>query len=922
MKNIFGVALFVLGIANTAWAQLCQGSLGDPVVNITFGSGPNPGPKLAAATTNYAFISFDCPNDGFYTVINKTAACFANSWHTLNADHTGNANGYFMLVNASIQPNDFYVDTIHGLCTNTTFEFAAWIANVLLPGACNSAGIQPNITFGIETTTGTVIQTFNSGDIPSTATPTWKQYGFFFKTPVGVSDFVIRMRNNAPGGCGNDLALDDITFRPCGPKVTAAIAGSSSSVMNLCDGDTASVTFTGSTSTGYTSPAYQWQLSTNNGAAWNDIPGATSANYKRTASVVGSYQYRLAVAEAGNLGISTCRVVSNAITVIVNNKPTASAGNDGPKCPGTAVNLSSGGGVLYSWAGPNNFTSAIQNPVINPVAVAAAGKYYVTVTSSVGCTQKDSTILALFPKPLAQFASSTPACDGGNIQFTDQSTITAQTIKQWYWNFTDGATSVLQNPAHTFSPAATYPVRLVVQSGDGCNSDTLIKQVTIHDLPQPAFILPKVCLADPFAQFIDSSFIADNSSAQFTYAWNFGDPSANAGNPNTSTQKNPQHSYSAIGVYNVALTVTSKDGCINNILKPFTVNGSLPKSQFAINGAGNLCSNQQVSITNNSTVNFGSITKIEVYWDFQNDPTQKTVDDNPVPGAQYVFQYPNFGSPLTKTFQIRYVAYSGINCVNESSQNITLNASPQVQFNALNAVCEEVPQFLITQGKELTGIAGSGVYSGDGTSAGGTFSPRLAAPGSHTIRYTFTAANGCSTFADQDIIVYPQPSVSAGPDKTLLEGGLITLDGSGSGNNISYAWSPNISINNTVIPVPEVSPIDDITYKLTVTSADNCMNSDMVFIKVLKTPVIPNAFSPNGDGINDTWIIQYLNSYPGVDVSLFNRYGQLAFHSIGYSSPWDGTYKGNPIPVGTYYYIIDRKVAGAKKLAGWVMILR
>ena len=185
-------------------AQLCQGNLGDPVVNITFGAGPNPGPSLNAATTNYSFFGFDCPNDGSYTVINRSTACFGNSWHTVTQDHTGNSNGYFMLVNASLQPNDFYLDTVHGLCPNTTFEFAAWMLNILLPSACQPNPQQPNITFSIETVTGTALQTFNTGTIPSDASPTWKQYGFIFKTPAGISDIVVRIVNNAPGGCGND----------------------------------------------------------------------------------------------------------------------------------------------------------------------------------------------------------------------------------------------------------------------------------------------------------------------------------------------------------------------------------------------------------------------------------------------------------------------------------------------------------------------------------------------------------------------------------------------------------------------------------------------------------------------------------------------------------------------------------------------
>ena len=146
-------------------AQQCQGSLGDPIINYTFGSGTNPGAPLSAATTAYQYKNGDCPPDGFYTIITNTNSCFGNTWHTITADHTGNnTNGYFMLVNAKIEPIAFFIDTVRGLCSNTTFQFSAWIANVLKPSACNSNGIQPNITFSIEKLDGTVLQTFNTNN--------------------------------------------------------------------------------------------------------------------------------------------------------------------------------------------------------------------------------------------------------------------------------------------------------------------------------------------------------------------------------------------------------------------------------------------------------------------------------------------------------------------------------------------------------------------------------------------------------------------------------------------------------------------------------------------------------------------------------------------------------------------------------------
>ena len=159
--------LWILSVllSKISYAQLCQGSLGDPIVNITFGSGANPGAPLKAATTSYQYVSSDCPGDGFYTVRTNTVNCFGSTWHTVNSDHTGDPNGYFMLINASFQPSAFYLDTVKGLCGGTTYEFAAWVLNVLKPSACSPNPTQPNLTFTTEATDGSVLQTYNTNTI-------------------------------------------------------------------------------------------------------------------------------------------------------------------------------------------------------------------------------------------------------------------------------------------------------------------------------------------------------------------------------------------------------------------------------------------------------------------------------------------------------------------------------------------------------------------------------------------------------------------------------------------------------------------------------------------------------------------------------------------------------------------------------------
>ncbi len=401
MTRYFIIVFFSL-ICFQATSQLCQGSLGDPLININFGAGNNPGPSIAAAT-GYPYVTSDCPDDGFYTVRNNTSNCFGNSWHNLTGDHTGNTNGYFMLVNASIQPTAFYIDTIRGLCGNSTYEFASWIMNVNLPTTCSGNPIQPNLTFSIEKTDATILQTYNSGNIPPAASPVWKQYGFFFITPAAGSDIVVRIINNAPGGCGNDLALDDITFRPCGPQLTPSIAGQTTTYADICEGSNTGFTFNCSVSAGYINPVFQWQQRFNN-SAWADIAGANSTSFNKNfipSNAIGIYDYRLSVAEAGNTGFPQCRISSQPLTVTIHANPVATAFNDGPVCIKSMLTLTATGGSQYTWTGPNGFTATGAVVNINNFQAAQAGTYFVQVSNAAGCSNMASTLVNIKPSPVA-----------------------------------------------------------------------------------------------------------------------------------------------------------------------------------------------------------------------------------------------------------------------------------------------------------------------------------------------------------------------------------------------------------------------------------------------------------------------------------------------------------------------------------------
>jgi gliding motility-associated-like protein len=181
---------------------------------------------------------------------------------------------------------------------------------------------------------------------------------------------------------------------------------------------------------------------------------------------------------------------------------------------------------------------------------------------------------------------------------------------------------------------------------------------------------------------------------------------------------------------------------------------------------------------------------------------------------------------------------------------------------------------------------------------------------------------GCKDSGLVLINVYKKLIVNAGPDKAIFEGDTTTLNGSIIGTPASIDWTPNTNIQNGNTITPVVNPVDNINYTLLAASGLGCpVESDAVFVRVYKKLKIPNIFSPNGDGINDTWVITSLETYPLATVNVFSRSGQKVFEAKSIEKIWDGTYNGKQLPIGTYYYVINLNI-GTPPVSGWIVILR
>jgi gliding motility-associated-like protein len=175
-------------------------------------------------------------------------------------------------------------------------------------------------------------------------------------------------------------------------------------------------------------------------------------------------------------------------------------------------------------------------------------------------------------------------------------------------------------------------------------------------------------------------------------------------------------------------------------------------------------------------------------------------------------------------------------------------------------------------------------------------------------RLVFASSNGCVRVDTAIVRSRGVPVADAGNDTTIVAGARIRLGGNPTSNEAgsTYEWGPDqADLSGFDIANPYVRPEQTSTYSLKVTNIYGCETWDFIRVTVTNAFDFPDGFSPNGDGKNDVWELDFLSEYRDCNVKIFNRWGQVVFESEGYDEPWDGTYNGNDLPVGSYYYVID-----------------
>jgi len=605
---------------------------------------------------------------------------------------------------------------------------------------------------------------------------------------------------------------------------------------------------------------------------------------------------------------------TDTVVVVVQQGPKANFNFTNPVCLKdtvyfTATSTANGFTIYdYLW----NFDDGSTQTTVN-----AKKKYVTAGTQNVryrifatnGCVGDTTKQLTIFDSPIARLGVGSPICQKDSVLISDTSSIGIGSIANWRYDFGDGNIINHTSPAnfyHHYINPGTYQVKLIVSSNNSCKSDTSYKTVVVNASPIAKFGYDRnICVGDSI-HITDTSSIAIGTLVDWRY--DFGD--GNILNRNTNSAF--YHTYANPGTYILSLVTVSNLGCTSDTFRRTITVANKPSATFSYTGRA--CVDSGFSFTSSYT----TATNTTWRWNFGDGNT-----GNISTGNTTVHAY----STSLSNIIVKHVVDIGQGCVSDTVfQTIPLvHPNPTVSFTIKkDTVCENKPVLFTSN---TGGISSWNWNFGNGIgNAVPPFTRTYTSAGSYPIRLTVTDTNGCGSLAVTDNLqVYPVPLVNAGTDKLIQTGTAVLLNATVSPVlPFNYLWTPASSLNSAGILQPLASPTSTTNYVLLAEDpVSHCSGTDDVTVNVVSKLFIPNAFTPNGDGKNEKWVIPGIALYPEATVTIYNRYGQKIVESKNYSNqPWDGNYQGKKQPMGSYVYLIVLHDNKNQVFKGQVTIIR
>ncbi len=519
------------------------------------------------------------------------------------------------------------------------------------------------------------------------------------------------------------------------------------------------------------------------------------------------------------------------------------------------ANVSGGNGVYtYAW------TPAVGSTT-NTASNLAPGSYTLTVTDGNGCAKSQVYSMGTMNGPIITFTetnitcSSSSSCDGSiDIAINGG---TAGFTALW----STGSTNTISVNSLC---AGAYSV--IVTDAAGCKA---VQNMSITGVSPIAFSAPDqdnpVCANDCNGSL---TVLPVGGTLPYVFNWTPG----NLPTPTTNS----------LCAGNYTVSITDANGC--SITQSYSLTSPPPMTLTAVvtDASCNTVADGAINVTNG-----GGVPGYVYDWVPGNIATQ------------------NLTNAFLGTYTLTITDNNGSGCSQDTV--LTINATVVV-----NAIAGNDTSFCQNGSLTLNGINSNGgiTYQWTELPLGTVISNSLTVtvlPATGTSTYVLIATNGACVDKDSVFVTSnPLPIVDAGPYVSMPLFSTSPIGGSPTGpSGSTYTWTPNFALDNPSNANPVTGTTVTTIFTVTVTDVNGCMGSDTVTVFVFPEIKIPNGFSPNADGKNDTWMIDLVYLFPDCEVEVYNRWGEQLFYSKGYAIPWNGQYKGKDLPVGTYYYIIN-----------------
>ncbi len=472
-------------------------------------------------------------------------------------------------------------------------------------------------------------------------------------------------------------------------------------------------------------------------------------------------------------------------------------------------------------------------------------------------------------------------------------------ITLWQYSETNGVnwTNVpnTTNTQNYSSITKSRLYRVIVQNGFACKKDTSATAALVISAPTFSGSLSgatTVCAA------ANAGNITLSGNVGNVIAWRY--TNNNGATWQTLANTTTQQAYLNLKQPTSYSAIVKSGGCSTDTTAAVLIDVSPTTVPGTLQGGGNFCGN----------VASGTLTLTGMTGNIANwiSSTDGGVTWSPISNTTTIQSYSN----ITQTTSFAVIVKSA-SCPADTSTIEYVNVVPKTvagTISSSNAYCYGLGHDTLL----LKGNVGNVIKWLSSNNGGATWTPIA----NNTTNYVFVnlmqttlykavVKNGycvSDTTAAVTITIFPKTPVDAGTDATITLGQSISLKGSGAGTPL---WTPAASLSNPTVFDPVASPETNTQYMLFVTDINNCVNLDSVYISVLKLSydgMVSNLFTPNGDGINDTWFLQDIQKFPDNEVKVYNVYGMEVYSKKGYSNDWSGTYNGGDLPDGTYFYVV------------------